>query len=685
MQVTMRQRGRHREPDMASLPFEMLYALLNGCDSTAGRPYLNPLWRFTINRVSHAWRFCILNPPQQLVRHMSGHYVAAHFGVARWVTGRIACVSAISDALGRGHIDLAKAMQWLFTSGIARETVDAALLASAHPEAVEMGLASFGSKRDTTAPVHLPWLRHHHKANSVCASDAGEASLYGMPLKTLGDKTRLYPDKWNAHLTRPDTRVPMVPVTDDSFLLIACRCTHSVGGYLIAKVVSAMSKPPGVDVFRLCVSELARRNDTEALDVLIDGIAVLCKKARHFNSLETYKSVMLNECLYSVSPRLIDWLLCRRVINSRPEFGDSYDLRDCARSLLYASVPKGRFADVIDHIATLSKVHPFDLQHTLRYVFPFMVRRGAITACQRIVTHMVPFAFWTANVTKSHGVLFGSEAWIPFNVATRTVRGIAWFLNHVSAHPDKAWGMNPASDPIEDLVAATIDARPLALRWRVLGAAMVRWPFQTMEHMGADRWRKYMTEAIDNGEWRFVDRLLTALYDRRRERDAREPPPLDLWSEAVRTLYMRITSHVNAPCPFKTLATLVVFVHRCNPTTATEMSHRESDRAGALSAGAWHPNACVFRRNGRFYAVGPEREVSGSTNARQKWWRACGYAAVRAALIEPVAPPEWGRWCRPTPLDGDLVGCVRMHVPWDQVNDFDAMVAYLCTHDLVRK
>lgn len=142
---------------MDALPVEIVDLLLNGSASD-GRPFLPPRWRFSAAMVSRAWRSCVRAPsPTDAQAIMDAGTPGAGLFDDLWVTGRLACVSALSDGLASGYLSLDGALMWLNGSGASVEVSCAALLASGCPRAIDYAMRDLAPRVDGTASSRQEW------------------------------------------------------------------------------------------------------------------------------------------------------------------------------------------------------------------------------------------------------------------------------------------------------------------------------------------------------------------------------------------------------------------------------------------------------------------------------------------------------------------------------------------------
>lgn len=683
-------------PDVAEM-------ILNGVDSVHGRPYLDPRWRFVVNRVSKDLRRHIMHPPQRLLVWLRKDPLVPYYGLTRVATGRLVRLSAISDALAEGLVDVTGALTWACETGASREMVGAMLLASGDEKAVAMATAWFLSNPFTTTQPYL-WVRHFGESNRG-ENGTLKPRFYGLPpLPAVWADGAYYRD-WNARCIESCKGKPKLAY--DNIVLVACRADPRRCPGLVETVLARLSEPPRPGVFRLCVYKLALRRDFRTLEALVDRCMVLRSGSKADVMDEYVWGPLWHECMSLASVPVIEWLfkIRRPPAPMSSGVGNMPNIANWLAVVGTSTAAESEIVAALQYAETRAVAAEYDFVAVARVVMGHALRRGLVLVLDWIAARVDPFSLWNTMI----GVLDATSFCLP----DAFVRGAAWLIEHAAKQPNSgAWGV-PA-DPVGVLIAKAVGADPRTVQWPLYLALLGRWPADVLARKDATAaLGKRLNHAIDKSHWRVLDRLIAALDRASREggRSGLDAINVDVWPRAV---FRFITSldqwktHTAAEtyCARTSLSILALLAHRCGMAETGKTAPASEDRDDTWDACdepdslqaliLYDKTASRFWTCARVPPAGaPTPDRSGTPqspttdvgkSAVDRRWKKCQHVAVRNARMSPVSPigqRAWRRWCRPAPIDSRWFAYAAEKLTAEQAPQAAALTTYLRARGLV--
>ncbi|AVK75465.1 hypothetical protein pqer_cds_1043 [Pandoravirus quercus] len=509
---------RDHYPD--GLPIETVDLLLNG-SATDGRPFLPRQWRFSAAMVCRAWHSCVRSPSSSAADAiLDAATPGARLFGDLWVTGRLACVSALSDGLASDHLTLDKALTWLRDAGASIEVVCATLLASGCADAVAHAVSHILPHvgGDVINQQAWPWFLEKDS----------ESALTPRALRT---RQCFYPCQ-----IPPEQPSAICVHTRPAVTRVVCRAGR-IGGLTVALSLCA----PGdwSASFDCWIDDAARRDHA---DVLIDLLRrAKCPKGAGLKDT-AWRSAVTGAWGAAGEHAAMKSLTSLHAFNASLPRKDQTEMR-------WLWVERAVFADavcVLDWWERTCMIPPS----------PQRLDNWLVHALACGATASADWLAVRLGACDMRALAAQFACCIGDGGAERWADSIAWLERHL---------------PI-DTVLATVATAFFAHHsiWMHKVAPIVeRWPVAGLDALGMYIVRAARA-ALSMGYWRLVDRLVAAV-DRAVISGAR-PPALDLWTVATRLLGEAIAA--NGPVQMRaenvervrsTLALLCALAHRTRP------------------------------------------------------------------------------------------------------------------------
>lgn len=497
------------------LPVEIVDLLLNG-SATDGRPFLPRQWRFSAAMVCRAWHFCVRSPSSSAVHAIldAGTPGARLFGDL-WVTGRLACVSALSDGLASSHLTLDEALTWLRNAGASIEVVCAALLASGRADAVAHAASHIIPRMDGNVIKQQawPWFLERDPDSTVTS-------------RALCTSQCFYPCQI------PSVQPGVVSVrTGHAVARVVCRAGRTGG---LAAALSLCTPGNWSAYFDWWIDDAARRDHA---DVLIDLLRrAKCPKGTAWQSAvaETWTAAGKHAAMKSLA--------------SLHSFNASLPRED-RTEMCWLWADRAVLADavcVLDWWERTCTMPPSPQR--LGNWLARALASGATASADWLAARIVACDMRALAAQFACSIGGGStERWVD---------GIAWLERRL-----------PISAVLAT-VAGAFFAHHSVWMHRIV-PVIERWPVAGLDVLGTHIVRATRA-ALSMGYWRLVDRLVAAV-DRAVAAGAR-PPTLDLWTVATRLLGEAIAANgpirghaENVERVRSALALLCALAHRTRP------------------------------------------------------------------------------------------------------------------------
>jgi hypothetical protein len=517
-----------------------------------------------------------------------GGDVAEAYGRRRWTRGRLACLSAISDALAEGLIDVMGAVAWCSRARTSPEMVGAVLVASGLESAMAMAMDWF-VHRDGGASQPYPWFRWCDGYETPDRDDPNGLEYHspqhwrGVPGPHTGG------DPWERGTWADMARVACRSGRMEALSTVLIRAELSKGDFAaccaaacisgnvgmmraLLRDAESTSSPKGFNKRCLAAwTEAARAGSIAMLDALTSD-------AVSHRPMQAHDAGMPDE---------FRWLLGITHVDSRNRTG-VLDWMERRARMLAREDGYG-----------IAEEERMDAMH---HLVPLVMACGDVRALAWLVERAGPTGAWTAVSTATESAFDHCLPAGPFLDAA------VWLMTRESPGDADAAVERPVSAAIKDE----------DLMYSHVIHLMERYPLITARHITPDLVESMLRNAIRMGKWRLIDRIVTvvhALHGVAHQWNS----SIDLWPLLIYE-YARAARDASAP----------------RPGYAIERMCRT---AAAM---------CAMARRSRLLAGWTDEEEADHRSPRAADV-VCKHAYMPTVPSIPI--DAWRAWCRPAPLD----------------------------------